>query len=99
MEVVRVKRKVLWTSEKGVMEPEPRDENEEETILDLDMESAEDATKYMAVDTRSEREHMTEHVEITERDLDQFFTDPPIDHQTQEVHSDLKKEALTILSV
>jgi len=34
-------------------------------------------------------------VEITERELDQFFIDLPINHQT---HSDTKKEALTILS-
>ena len=92
VEVVKIKRKVLWTSDEGVVEQKPGDENEEETILDSEMESAEDATKYMAVDSRLD---MTEDVEITERELDQFFIDLPINHQT---HSDTKKEALTILS-
>ena len=98
VEVVRVKRKVLWTPVQGVVEQEPSDENEEEANLDSDTNSAEDATDYMAVDTRLERGYKTEHVEITERDLDQFFIDLPIDHQTRMLDSDLKKEALTILS-
>ena len=70
VEVVRVKRKILWTSDQVVVEQEPSDGNEEEAILDWDTESVEDATKYMAVDTRSERGHTTKHVEVIERDLD-----------------------------
>ena len=99
VEVVRIKRKLLWTLDEGVVEQKPSDENEEEAVLDsdIDSESAEDATKYMAVDTRSER-GMNEHVEVTEKNLDQFFLDLPIDNQSRVVHSDLKKEALTILS-
>ena len=96
VEVVRVERKVLWTSDEEVVEQGPSDENEEEAILDSDMESAEDAGKYTAVDTTSES-GLTEHVKITEGDMDQFFIDLPID-QTRVVNSDLKKEALTILS-
>jgi hypothetical protein len=41
---------------------------------------------------------MNEHVEVTEKDMDQFFVDLPIDRQSRVVHPDLKKEALTILS-
>ena len=58
VEVVRVKRKVLWTSNQGAVEQEPSNENEEEleAILGSDTESG------------SERGYMTEHVEVTERE-------------------------------
>ena len=92
VEVVRIKNKVLWTSDEGVVEQEPSDENEEETILDSDMESAEDLMNYTAVVKRG---YKTKHVDVTEQDLDQFFTDFPTDRA---VHSDLKKEALAALS-
>ena len=98
VEVVRVKRRVLWTSDEGVVEQEPSAESEEEATLDSDMESTEDVMNYMAVDTRSGRGYEKEHAEVTEKHLDQFFIDVPIDRQARVVHSDLKKEALAVLS-
>lgn len=93
VEVVGIRREVLFTSKEAVVKQKPNDK-EEEMILDSGMESAEDATKSMAVDTRG----MIDYVDVTEKNLDQFFIDLPIDHQSRAVHSDLKKEALTILS-
>jgi len=58
--------------------------------------SAAVASKYRAVDTRSER-GMNEPVKVTGRNLDQFYIDL-FDHQSRVVYSDLKKEALAVLS-
>jgi len=96
VEQVRVRRKVLFTLKEGVVEQKPSNK-EEEAIQASDMKSAEEATKYMAVDTRSKK-GMNELVEVTGKNLDQFFVDLPIDHQSRVVHPDLKKEALAILS-
>ena len=89
--MVRVRRKVLWTSDEEdgeAVEQERSNEDGEGAILSLDIGSGE------KVDTRREREYRTEN-EVTERSLDQFLTD---DHQVRTVHPDLKKEALAILS-
>lgn len=88
--MVRVKRKVLWTSDEEdgeAVEQERSNEEGEGAILSLGL----DTGSGEKVDTR---EYRTEH-EVTERSLDQFLTD---DHQVRTVHPDLKKEALAILS-
>lgn len=95
VEVVRVRRKVLFTLEEGFVEKKPRSENEE-AILNPDMVSGEDATKSLAVDTISEG-GMNDYEDVAEKNLDQFYIDLPTD-QSQLVHSDLKKEALNIFS-
>lgn len=95
VEFVKIRRKVLHTLEEGVVKQKPGDEKqEEEAIQDLDMESARDATK----SGTSSEGGMIKHLEITEKNLDQFFIDLPTDHQSRLVHSDLKKEALKALS-
>jgi hypothetical protein len=95
VEVVRIRRKVLFTLNEEVVKRKPS--SKEKANLDSGIESAEDATNDMAVDTSTERS-MNEHVEVTEKDLDQFFVDLPIDRQSRVVHPDLKEEALAILS-
>lgn len=97
VEVVRVKRKVLWSfdEEAGGAEQEQSDKKEEGAILDLDMNSTEDVAKRTTIDTRAGRGHMTEHVAPH---LDQFFIDLPEDHRARVVHPDLKKEAWAIFS-
>lgn len=92
VEVVRIKNKVLWTSDEGVVDQEPSDENEEEAILDSDMDSAENLMNYTSVVKRG---YEAKRVDVTRQDLDQFFTDLPADRV---VHSDLKKEAMAVLS-
>jgi len=92
VEIVRVKRKVLWTLDEetgeAAVEQEQINKEEEGAILDSDT----DSKKYMAVDTRLEGGYR-KHMEVTES-VDQFF----IDHQARAVHPGLKKEALAILS-
>jgi hypothetical protein len=98
VELVKIRRKVLFTLNEGVVKQKPRDEKEEEAILDSNMELAKVATNSnTGSETRLKRD-MNEHVEATEKDLDQFFIDLPIDQQSQAVDSDLKKEALSVLS-
>lgn len=80
VELVRIRRKVLFSVDKGVKQKPIYKKN-----LDSDIESAEDATK-----------DMNEHVEVTEKEMDQFYVDLPIDRKS---HSELKEEALAILSV
>lgn len=89
MEVVRIKRKLLWPSD-DAGEMQESDDGEGNMVLDSDM-----AVKKQMTVTRPERQHRTK---ISERALDQFFIDLPNDHQTREVHPDLKKEALAIFS-
>ena len=88
VEVIRVKRKVLWPFDE-------QDKKEESAILGSDMKSAKHVT---TVNTRPRRGYWTENVEVIERDLDQFFVDLPDDSRTSEVHPDLRKEALAIFS-
>lgn len=89
VEVIRIRRNLLLIEEVK-RKPKPM------KVVNLDSESAKDATKDMAVDTRTET--MNEHVEVTEKEMDQFYVDLPADRQSRVVHSELKKEALAILS-
>ena len=100
VEVVRVKRKVLWALNEQAVEQKQNDKNKEDAILDSDMGSVEDVGvgEYIAIDTRPKRGYKTNHVEATEKSLDQFFVDLPVDHQTRVVHPDLKQEALAVFS-
>jgi hypothetical protein len=83
VEVVSVKRKVLWPFDE-------QDKKEESAILGSDMKPAKQ------VNTRG---YWTEDVEDIERDLDQFFVDLPDEYQALEVHPDLRKEALANFSI
>ena len=87
VEVVTVKRNLLWTSDDQVGEAVAQEPSGEEdgSILKSDISSTED----IAVDTRPDD------VQISK--MDQFFIDLPIDHQAR-AHPDLKKEALAIFS-
>lgn len=96
VEVVRIRRKVLSTLNQMVVKQKPSNEKKE-VNLDSNMGSTVVASKYRVVDTRSER-GMNELVEVTEKNLDQFYIDLPIDRQSRVVHSDLRKEALAIFS-
>lgn len=98
VEVVRVKRKVLWTFDEeaeGAVGQEQSDKKKEGAILDSNMK---DVTECTTADTSREGEHRSEHEEFPERELDQFFIDLPIDHQARMVHPDLRKEALAVFS-
>jgi len=91
VEIVSVKRKVLWSfDEEAGGAVQEQSEKEEGAI----MKSTEDVTKYTTIDTRPKRGYWTEHVA-----LDQYFIDIPEDHQSRVVHTDLKKEALAIFSI
>ena len=93
MEIIKVKRKVLWSfDEEAGGAVQEQSEKEEGAI----MKSTEDVTKYTTIDTRPKRGYRTEHVAPH---LNQYFIDIPEDHQSRVVHPDLKKEALAIFSV